>query len=327
MQVLSTDKCLQAKYLRCMTKDDTRRVMALHKEVHGVPGMLGSIDCMHVPWKNCPYEWQGTCMGKSDSPTIIIEAACDYNLWFWHASVGYPGALNDINVFDLSTMSKKMVDGTLEGTDIPFIAGNELFLKNYYLADGIYPPLARLVKTIPVPIDPKERCFQGWQEACRKDIERGFGVLVRRFMILSKPMEIHKIEKIKSVMYVCILLHNMLVEERTLNIDDVAYLHELDDTDINSNIDDDNGSIIMEAEGLLNEEIEEMEHRRSVLAEHRALSQNVVDAELQMLEHRDRYLTQAMQLVRLRYDKLYDQYEHKRLQDALVNEVYGNRQQ
>jgi Plant transposon protein len=126
LEVLSTDQHLQQRYFRRMTKEDTHRVLALHKEVHGVPGMLGSVDCLHVYWKNCPYAWQGSFMGKEDGPTVIVEAASDHNLWIWHASVGYPGALNDINVFDLSSLSKKMVDGTLEANDVPFTAGDEL---------------------------------------------------------------------------------------------------------------------------------------------------------------------------------------------------------
>lgn len=48
----------RGKYLRLYTQDDAKRVSALHESVHGVIGMLGSLDCMHVPWKNCPVALQ-----------------------------------------------------------------------------------------------------------------------------------------------------------------------------------------------------------------------------------------------------------------------------
>jgi Plant transposon protein len=67
----------------------------MHK---GVEGMLGSLDCMHVYWKNWPVAWQGSQTGKPGKPTIVLEAFADYNLWFWHSSFGWPGSLNDINI-------------------------------------------------------------------------------------------------------------------------------------------------------------------------------------------------------------------------------------
>jgi hypothetical protein len=47
----------------------------------------------------------------------------------------------------------------------------------YYLADGIYPEWAILVKTIQNPESRAEAEFAKAQEAARKDIERDFGVL------------------------------------------------------------------------------------------------------------------------------------------------------
>jgi hypothetical protein len=72
------------------------------KSIHGVDGMLGSpLDCtMQTRWKNCPVEWYGCFKGRSKGmPSIVLleEAAANHHLWFWHASYGYPGSLNDMN--------------------------------------------------------------------------------------------------------------------------------------------------------------------------------------------------------------------------------------
>jgi hypothetical protein len=48
------------EYLRCPTKSDLKSITRLHKQIHGTDGMLGSLDCTHTYWKNCPKAWQGS---------------------------------------------------------------------------------------------------------------------------------------------------------------------------------------------------------------------------------------------------------------------------
>ncbi|XP_071718393.1 uncharacterized protein [Rutidosis leptorrhynchoides] len=42
------------EYLRKPTSSDIARLYSAHEEKHGFKGMLGSIDCMHWQWWNCP---------------------------------------------------------------------------------------------------------------------------------------------------------------------------------------------------------------------------------------------------------------------------------
>ena len=58
-------------YLRTPNENDTSRLLAIAEE-RGFPGMLGSIDCMHWSWKNCPSAWQGMFSGHHHKPTIIL---------------------------------------------------------------------------------------------------------------------------------------------------------------------------------------------------------------------------------------------------------------
>ena len=52
-----------AEYLRHPTEDGIRRLHGVG-EARGFPGMLGSLDCMHWEWKNCPTGWAGQYTGK-----------------------------------------------------------------------------------------------------------------------------------------------------------------------------------------------------------------------------------------------------------------------
>jgi hypothetical protein len=82
--------------------------MEMNKK-RGWLGMLGSIDCMHWTWKNCPKVWHGMYCGKSRDPTIVLEAVASQDLWIWHCFFGLPGTLNDINVLQRSHLFKKLI--------------------------------------------------------------------------------------------------------------------------------------------------------------------------------------------------------------------------
>ncbi|KAJ9546595.1 hypothetical protein OSB04_019138 [Centaurea solstitialis] len=60
-------------YLLKASFQDIQQLYAAHEDRHGFPGMLGSLDCMHWDWGNCPVAWQGQF--KRDDhpyPSIII---------------------------------------------------------------------------------------------------------------------------------------------------------------------------------------------------------------------------------------------------------------
>ena len=62
------------EYLRLPTEADIKAVTRLHKNVHGINGMFGSLDCMHTYWNKCPVAWQGSFKGKGHKPSIVLEA-------------------------------------------------------------------------------------------------------------------------------------------------------------------------------------------------------------------------------------------------------------
>ena len=181
----------QGEYLRLAEPQDIQSIVRLHKDVHEVNGMYGSLDCMHVFWKNCPVAWQGQFKGKEKKPTLVLEALCDHHMWLWHSSFGYAGTLNDINILNLSPFLEALKNGKFKAVEeaakmVPYsINRGDKFNQLFILTDGIYPPLSRFVKGISMPVLPGEKAFTAWQESARKDIERAFGVLQGKFQVLA----------------------------------------------------------------------------------------------------------------------------------------------
>jgi Plant transposon protein len=110
--IISKDEDLTLRYRRRMNRADARRLSELHYYHHGFSGIVGSLDCMHIFWKQCPVGWQGAYQGAKKAPTIILEAVADYNLFLWHSSFSHPGSLNDLNVWDRSELLVEFIDGT-----------------------------------------------------------------------------------------------------------------------------------------------------------------------------------------------------------------------
>ena len=153
---------------------------------------------------------------RSKQPSIALEAVCDSNLWIWHYYFGEPGGLNDINVWDRSpTLLKEIIDGKISELDFPFIINGVTFTHQlYWLVDGIYPLLSRFVKAISNPITLIDREFTKWQESYRKGIERSFGVMEMKFHYLCHPVQTYTVKDIGDVAGGCIILHNMMVDQR-----------------------------------------------------------------------------------------------------------------
>ena len=188
------------------------RLYEAHEEKHSFPGMIGSIDCMHWEWSNCPTAWRGQyTRGDHGHPTVALQAICSQDLWVWSAFFGSVGSNNDINVLKASPVLEHYINRNI--AVFPFVANEAEYEHGYYLGDGIYPEYSIIVRTFTNPIDEKRRYFKKRQEGARKDIERCFGVLQQRWHYVRNPCRAMSVAKMSDAMYTCIILHNMILED------------------------------------------------------------------------------------------------------------------
>jgi hypothetical protein len=71
--LLANDPTLNGVYPWQMSRADAKRLSDMHSFHHGIPGMVGSIDCMHVGWQLCPVAWQGEFEGAKKDPHLSLR--------------------------------------------------------------------------------------------------------------------------------------------------------------------------------------------------------------------------------------------------------------
>ena len=162
----------ESEYLRKPNSNDIQRLLKMGED-RGFPGMMGSIDCMHWQWKNCPKAWKDMFLsGYHWVPTIVLEAVASSDLWICHVFFGVAGSNNDINVLNRSPVFDEVLEG--RAPEVNYTINCTNYTMGYYLTDGIYPEWATFVKTISRPQGDKRKLFAKYQEGQRKDVERAF---------------------------------------------------------------------------------------------------------------------------------------------------------
>ena len=157
----------------------------------------------------------GQHKGKEKKNTLILEAICDPDTYIWYCFFGEPGSLNDLNILEKSTIVGSILNGTMDlrlPQELHYCINGMVRDYIYFLVDGIYPKWPIFISTI-LDATPgsKDKLFATYQEAVRKDIEQAFGVIVKKFDILSRSIRFRRKDVIRNVLHTCIVLHNMTV--------------------------------------------------------------------------------------------------------------------
>ncbi|GJU84466.1 ALP1-like protein [Tanacetum coccineum] len=130
------------------------------------------------------------------------------------------GANNDLTVLNRSPLFDDLLDDITPV--VPFEVNGVTFEKGYYLADGIYPQWAAFVKSFTVARDERYAVFKRRQESARKDVERAFGVFQGRWHIIAQLARAWTVNKLRRIMYICIILHNMILKNQKFALSDIG---------------------------------------------------------------------------------------------------------
>ena len=185
----------------------------------GLPGCVGSVDCVHIGWDQCPVQCTSMYKGKEGYPSISYEVICTSRKFIQSVSAGHPGARNDKHIVRTDNSVMQLLDGNswLNSRSWESMDPNGVrkVTKGLYLiCDGVYhrwPCMMFPVKSGAAG-SPSMK-WGGMMESIRKDIECVFGSMKNRFSYLKKFNRMRKQIDIDNAFTTCCILHNILLEE------------------------------------------------------------------------------------------------------------------
>ena len=123
-------------------------------------------------------------------------------------------SLNDINVMHHSPLYLDVTGGRWPPSKMTYTINGRTRTLPYYVVDGIYPRYACLIPPHSRPSTEEQTTLNRLQEAIRKDVERLFGVLMKRFHVALHPGRYRSVSQLVTTYKAICILHNMCVESR-----------------------------------------------------------------------------------------------------------------
>ena len=127
-------------YVQMPSGDRLRSIMRAYERM-GMPGCIGSMDCTHIWWDNCPERYTNLCKDRTGHTTMSFQAIVGPNREIFHVSVGFPGTYNDKSIAHQDDIVRQIMHGKLKDIDFIMFDLNGVPRKckgAYVIVDGGY---------------------------------------------------------------------------------------------------------------------------------------------------------------------------------------------
>jgi nuclease HARBI1 len=185
---------LRQKYVRFpATQQERQDTMNVFYSVSKMPGVIGAIDCTHVPIQSPGGNDAEIYRNRKGYFSINVQLVCDHSGYISDVVVRWPGSVHDSTVFDNCFLRAQLETGPNHG---------------YLVGDGGYACRRYLLTPITNPTTDPEKAYNAAQISARNCIERTNGRLKRRFPAVKYGMRL-RIDHILPVIVATVVLHNI----------------------------------------------------------------------------------------------------------------------
>jgi hypothetical protein len=206
--------------------EEIRACVATYAE-ENLPGCMGSIDCVHVPWPKALASQRSWFVGKEGVPTVAFQVIVNHKRKILSVSRPHPGAHNDKTIASMDpalhsirTLQRFISFAWQSCTAV----GSATLYGVYLICDGGYHFWRVLQRCNAVVSDPKQLFLMNRIASARKDVECTFGIIKSRFRILKTPMLDAELSNVDDVFTACAIFHNMLLDHDSADFEDDGIL-------------------------------------------------------------------------------------------------------
>lgn len=209
--------------MREPTKAEWEEISKQFQKYTHFPNCIGAVDGKHFRIIKPDHSGSLFYNYKNYFSTVLL-AVCDANYCFISVDIGAYGKSSDSTIFKDSVLYKKLVDKTLDipdpkpisqtdTTPLPHvIVGDEAF----GLSENVMRPYCGKSLTT------KKRIFNYRLSRARRYIECSFGILVNKWRIFHRPLNVD-IEFAENIIKACCVLHNYVRLRDGYRYDDTLY--------------------------------------------------------------------------------------------------------
>lgn len=187
------------------------------------PNCIGAIDGKHIRLIK-PSESGSLYYNYKNYFSIVLLAVCDADYKFTYIDVGAYGKCADSSIYKQSDLYEKLVDNNLGIPEKIPISDNGIPMPYVIVGDEAFGLSENLMRTYGGRgLTDNKRIFNYRLSRARRFIECTFGILVNKWRIFHRPMDVRK-EFAIAIVKACCVLHNYVREREGYTFQDTLYV-------------------------------------------------------------------------------------------------------
>lgn len=200
------------------TEEQWKKYAFEFQDIWNFPNCLAAIDGKHITIQ-CPRKSGSLYFNYKKTFSVVLLALVDANYNFIAVDVGSYGKNSDGGIFSHSNIGKALESSNFNIPEPAALPGSTIKLPYVIVGDEAFPLKSYLMRPYPAKqLTDSNRVFNYRLSRARRVVENGFGILVQRFRIFLRTIQLQP-ENVDFVILTTCILHNFIKKYEATSVD------------------------------------------------------------------------------------------------------------